>query len=702
MRDNAGRIQGYVALRLTPEKINAIVQDRTSLGRTGETYLVGMSNGVSAYRSDRVIKEGRVGDPRSGSYVDSVLDGQAGQVFEVGSTGVLEFSAYEPLDLPGLNWGILTTMAVKEILNPQLGEQGLDLYAYYVDTYGYQDMFLIDSEGFIFYSVLQEADYETNLIDGPYADSNLGELVREVMETRSFGFTDFAPYEPSGGKPAAFLAEPFIHEGKVEFVVAVQMPLDEVNAITGLREGMGESGHSYLVGPDYRMRSDAYLDSEEHSVAASFAGTVAANGADTEAVRRALAGNEGQDLLRDYRGERTLATYGPVDVYDETWALITEVDQHEINRPITTLVGTVLLIAGAIAVIVVVVAFLVAKSIASPLVELTAATRKIADGNLDVEAEVRSNDEVGVLAANFNRMVRRLRGILGSVQEAANNLNAATAEILAATTQQASGASEQSAAITQTSTTVDEVKAISEQAISRSQEVADTSRRTVEVSRSGREAVQETIDSMNTIKVRVSGIAENILALSDKTQKIGEIIASVGDIAAQSNMLALNASVEAARAGEHGKGFAVVATEVRSLAEQSKQATAQVRAILTDIQNAINASVMVTEAGAKVVDEGVLRAAEARQSIEQLATVINESAQISAQVAAGGQQQAAGVEQIALAIQNINTAMQQSLASTRQTEQSAQELNELSAVLKEKVQQYTFSGNGDGRSEGSD
>jgi methyl-accepting chemotaxis protein len=280
----------------------------------------------------------------------------------------------------------------------------------------------------------------------------------------------------------------------------------------------------------------------------------------------------------------------------------------------------------------------------------------------------------------------QLQRILARVREAAGELGSAGTEILAATTQQASGANEQSAAIAQTTTTVDEVKVIAEQSMKRSQEVAGISERTVRIARAGQQAVQETIASMAQIKERVEGIAENILALSEQTQQIGEIIATVNDIAAQSNMLALNASVEAARAGEHGKGFSVVAVEVRNLAEQSRQATAQVKAILSDIQRATNASVMATEEGTKGVDVGVQLAGETREAIGRLSAAIEESAQAALQMVAGGQQQASGIEQIALAMANINQATVQSLASTRQAEQTAQNLNELAHSLNQIVE----------------
>ncbi len=300
----------------------------------------------------------------------------------------------------------------------------------------------------------------------------------------------------------------------------------------------------------------------------------------------------------------------------------------------------------------------------------------------------KADDPLIVLGHNLNETIASLHRMIVQIHDAVNNLSAASAEILTATTQQATGANEQSAAISQTTTTVDEVKVISEQAIQRAQEVVDASQRTVAVSRSGEGAVQETVGSMTQIKERVEGIAENILALSAQTQQIGEIIATVNDIAAQSNMLALNASVEAARAGEHGKGFAVVASEVRNLAEQSRQATLQVKTILLDIQNGINATVMATEEGTKVVDQGLGLAGQTGAAIEQLANVINEAAQAAMQMRAGGQQQATGVEQIALAMQNINQATTQSLSSTRQAEKAAQDLNDLARSLAETVEQY--------------
>ena len=316
----------------------------------------------------------------------------------------------------------------------------------------------------------------------------------------------------------------------------------------------------------------------------------------------------------------------------------------------------------------------------------------VARGNLSARLEINGNGKQGgplfVLGQRMNETVAALHGMTTQVRDTVNELSSAAAEILASTTQQLSSASQQSAAITQTTTTVDEVRSIAEQTVLRAQEVAEAAQRSVEYSRSGEGMVQSTIISMTGIQARVEGIAENILGLSEQTQQIGQIIATVNDIASQSNMLALNASVEAARAGEQGKGFAVVAMEVRSLAEQSKQATTQVEAILSDIQRATNLTVMATEEGSKGVEEGVALSVRTGEVIHELGGVITQSAGAAAQMVAGGQQQTSGIEQIALAMANINQATVQSLASTRQAEKAAQDLNGLALSLNEVVAQY--------------
>lgn len=179
---------------------------------------------------------------------------------------------------------------------------------------------------------------------------------------------------------------------------------------------------------------------------------------------------------------------------------------------------------------------------------------------------------------------------------------------------------------------------------------------------------------MGLIRRRVEDIADNILVLSEHTQQIGEIIAAVNSLADQSKMLALNASVEAARAGEEGKGFAVVALEVRNLADQNRDATVQVREILSEIQRATNAAVMVTEEGSKGVDAGQLLVNRAGESIRDLSHAIEEAATAAMQIAASTRQQTIGMDQLTQAMRTIKHSTAEMVTSTMQVESSVQRL----------------------------
>ncbi len=257
------------------------------------------------------------------------------------------------------------------------------------------------------------------------------------------------------------------------------------------------------------------------------------------------------------------------------------------------------------------------------------------------------------------------RAVSGPLTETVGVLASSAAEILAATTQQASGANESSAAVQETVTTVDEVAQTAEQGAERARGMSEAAQR----------AVEDSGAAMAGVKEQVEQIAESIVTLAEQAQAIGEIVATVTDLAEQTNLLALNAAVEAARAGEHGRGFAVVAAEVKTLADQSKKATVEVRRILGDIQRATGTAVMITEQGTRKV------AATAKQ----VGDVVGDAARVGAQIVASAGQQAAGMSQIRQAMGSIQEATRQNLASTRQAEEAARSLNGLATRLVELV-----------------
>ncbi|CAN2040734.1 methyl-accepting chemotaxis protein [Candidatus Magnetomoraceae bacterium gMMP-15] len=328
----SGKLQGVIALQIPTDSINAIVQRHEGMGKTGETYLVGKTNEKIAYCSNRVVKKGKIGGDAKNCPGIIALEGQSGEKITTGSTGDLEMVHYDPLNIKGLNWGIISTMSLEEAIAPKLIGETEDFYSKYIKKYGYFDFFLIHPEGRVFYSVTHEADYGTNMVSGKYSDSGLGKLVKKVSQTKKFGMADFEPYVPSNDEPAAFIAQPIIHDGKVELIAALQLSLKTINSIMQEREGMGETGETYLVGSDYFMRSDSYLDPKHHSVLASFKNPEKGK-VDTDASREALSGRTGTYVILDYNGNPVLSAYAPVKIGDITWALLAEIDVAEAFCP---------------------------------------------------------------------------------------------------------------------------------------------------------------------------------------------------------------------------------------------------------------------------------------------------------------------------------------------------------------------------------
>lgn len=318
--------------------------------------------------------------------------------------------------------------------------------------------------------------------------------------------------------------------------------------------------------------------------------------------------------------------------------------------------------------------------------EMAGLAGKIAEGDLHIQVKPQSAQDL--LGNAFASMVTNLRGLTAEISEAVNVLGAASSEIVASTSQLAASATETATAVTETTTTVEEVKQTAQVSSQKAKAVADSAQKSAQISQAGRKSADEMIESMKHIHQQMNSIADSMVRLSEQTQAIGQIIATVDDLAAQSNLLAVNAAIEAAKAGEQGKGFTVVAQEVKSLAEQSKQATAQVRTILNDIQKATSAAVMATEQGTKAVEGGVKQSAQASESIQALTSSVTESAQTATQIAASSQQQLIGVDQVASAMENIKQATAQNVASAKQMETSAHNLNDVGRKLKQLIERY--------------
>lgn len=310
----------------------------------------------------------------------------------------------------------------------------------------------------------------------------------------------------------------------------------------------------------------------------------------------------------------------------------------------------------------------------------------VSQGNLDIEAEIRSNDDT--LGKALNIMKDNLRKIVGNIQTEVSALSTSGEEILASVSQASAGTAETAAAVTETTTTMEELRQTAQLSAEKAKDVLVNVEGTLDTVNASDALLQNTIIDMQQINEKMKSISEGIIKLSEHNQVIGKINDTVNDIAEQSNLLAVNAAIEAAKAGEQGKSFNVVAQEIRMLAEQSKNATIQIKNILNDIQNSTSHAVLATEQGSKAVDKGLSQALMTSQSMEVLKKSMEEVAQAAKQIDISSGQQFIGIDQVAVAINNINDAAKGHVQHMKQIEDSAFSLNDIGKSLKDIIDLY--------------
>lgn len=646
IRDKENKeIKGYAAAAILHDRINEIVQQREGMAKSAESYIVGRQREKETYRSDRVVKQGKIGEKRTGLYIQKALAGETGHAIQVGSTGDIELTLYAPLHIPGLTWALNTTMRYEEATAPVIKGERTDFFAKYIQKYGYYDFFLIHSDGTVFYSVTHESDYGTNMVDGPFSDSGLGKLVKKVLNSKRFEAADFEPYAPSNNEPAAFIAQPLVLNDQVEVIIALQLSLDAINRIMQQRDGMGKTGETYLVGNDKLMRSDSYLDPVQHSVKASFANP-SRGSVDTEAARAALAGNTGEDVVLDYNGNPVLSAFSSVKVGETVWALLADIDKAEVREPINRLLLYIALSGIFIALATGIFAYIIAKGIANPLIKGVEFAERVASGDLTADIEVNQKDEVGALANALRGMIVKLRDVLSDVRLSADNvargsqeMSSSAEEMSASSEEMSQGASEQAASAEQVSASMQQIVATIRQNADNASETEKIGMKAAEDAREGGKAVSKTVVAMNTIAQKISVIEE---------------------IARQTDLLALNAAVEAARAGENGRGFAVVASEVRRLAERSQKAAAE-------ISELSNSSVAI--------------AAKAGEMLKFLVPDIEKTAALVQDISAACNEQNMGVDQINKAVQQLDQVIQQNASASEEIASTSEQLSATSENL---------------------
>lgn len=546
---------------------------------------------------------------------------------------------------------------------------------------GFYDIFLIDPFGNIVYTVERESDYQTNLVTGPYRQSGLGLVYQKALNNSTIQVVDFTPYAPSNNEPAAFMAKGVAVDNQ-RWVVAVQLSIDKINEVMRQRDGMGDTGETYLVGPDFLMRSDSFLDPVHRSISASFAGTVEKNGADTYAVKQALKGVSGVGMVIDYNGNPVLSAYSPINVFGLNWALLAEIDVAEVNKPIADyLMKSLILIVVSILFAFMASSYfkkLVMRPLGGEPEEMRTLMSVIAAGDLSTHIEPADERSLKTQLAHTQL---NLGSMIKQIVSYTNRLAATSEELSAVTLQSSHTLNQQNDELEQAATAVTEMAAT----------IEDVSKRTVDTARdtdaaeayckTGLHKAQAAMLDVAKVAKQTQLSAEGIGQLAGSVTDITSVVEVIRAVAEQTNLLALNAAIEAARAGESGRGFAVVADEVRALAHRTQDSTAKIEQMIETIKQQTGTTVAAIQDSVQHAQNSIGVVQDVYNDLEVIVKLISNVNLQNSSISSAAEQQAVTATEVDRSLISIRDLAIQNASGATQTSESSNELACLAADL---------------------
>lgn len=386
------------------------------------------------------------------------------------------------------------------------------------------------------------------------------------------------------------------------------------------------------------------------------------------------------------------------DIAGKTQQLIEQLEEFKVmqGQQIASANGTlahtsglimlVLAVAGAI--LAFILGLIITRSIVKPVTALAEDARRLAEGDLQVAIAVESTDEIGQLGNAFRTMSENLKSTIRQVTDTAATVASASHQLSGTAEQLATGTEEMACQASTVATASEEMSATSSSIAQNCHQAADSSSQASQVATIGSGVVSTSISIMEQISKRVQSTAETVKTLGQRSDQIGAIVATIEDIADQTNLLALNAAIEAARAGEQGRGFAVVADEVRALAERTTRATHEISTMIKNIQSETRAAVTAMEQGVKEVEQGTVEAGRSGEALQEILMQINEVTMQVNQIATAAEEQTATTNEITNNIMQISQVVQETSRGAHESAAASDDLAKMAEQLQTLVQRF--------------
>ena len=557
------------------------------------------------------------------------------------------------------------------------------IIANFVDSFGYSNGYLFDTDGTLLFQLKTDLDIGSNLLSGSLKNSELAEVFDRV---RTLLQTEVSDYQMYSGKsePAAFIASPlFDSQGLIIGFVALELGNRHVFRVFNDYSGLGATGDTMVV-----MRSGeelTFVAPPRNEPDAAFKYRIRLGSDKATAMQKAVQGERGydDDKVIDFRGKRIVAAWSYLPSY--RWGMVVKQDIDEAFALVykQRLVVAFLLAATVLAVSAVV--FWLARTITRPIRDAALVTDRVASGDLTVTCNGEAPGEAGLLLQAIRKMIQDLRSLIGKIQRSSITLLSTATEIAATSRQQEQAVYDYSASTNQAAAAVNQISATSQELLKTMNEVNQVADQTSRMAATGQQSLAGMDLTMRQLAESTASISSKLSVISERAANINVVVTTITKVADQTNLLSINAAIEAEKAGEYGLGFLVVAREIRRLADMTAVSTLDIERMVKEMQYSVSAGVMEMD---KFSEQVRIVVGDVGQISGQLGHIITGVQGLHTrfdQVTEGMRVQSQGADQIREAMSRLSEAANQTSVSIREFNKATERLREAVGGLKDEV-----------------